>query len=444
MDSGMKKNEEISTLTFDKAVESGTMKLAAIPHNEVIGVVDACYTCLVSWLEGNSLAQTVLTCLYLHQPMKIEDSTMKAFSVAILKLIDLTIEQITSIKVYEEEDFQASSYGYDLCEKITSSESIAMLKKAEEELIKIAKTEEEPSDVILAVTARLKFTRFLLQILTILEPKPDSITTEAEICELIKLLNAALEVIPTIRNSLNYGVPANHDVPCTIGFSSTINQRLLPPTFPRFTKFLDRNSSYTYFEELIQRIKTACKIIYCTNFQTALGFFLNFSKARGSCLLSRTILQRLYFRDAPNSDNVFGYVSFENMLRDSIQEFVSPEVLFPDHPFHSNQLAQGCIKSFLFFNQSSFSSLLEVCGYNLARQREKFAKLLGSFRNLQEEAERVDNFFCKKINATMVIPSNNLAYFGTWVLYYTLRLQILYILSGKYNKNDFFYLFKIN
>lgn len=55
-----------------------------------------------------------------------------------------------------------------------------------------------------------------------------------------------------------------------MGFSPSVNQRILPPTFPRFTKIKDRTLSVTFLEEMVQRTKQACKIIHCTNYHSAL------------------------------------------------------------------------------------------------------------------------------------------------------------------------------
>lgn len=49
-----------------------------------------------------------------------------------------------------------------------------------------------------------------------------------------------------------------------------VNQRILPPTFPRYTKIKDRMLSMNFLDELVKRIKMACKIIYCNNYHSAL------------------------------------------------------------------------------------------------------------------------------------------------------------------------------
>lgn len=55
-----------------------------------------------------------------------------------------------------------------------------------------------------------------------------------------------------------------------MGFSPTVNQRILPPTFPRYTKIKARDFSISFLEELVHRTKQACKIIHCVNYHSAL------------------------------------------------------------------------------------------------------------------------------------------------------------------------------
>ena len=54
--------------------------------------MDATLSCLVAWMEGHSLAQTVFTNLYLHQPFEVVDPPMRAFAVATLKIIEIIKE----------------------------------------------------------------------------------------------------------------------------------------------------------------------------------------------------------------------------------------------------------------------------------------------------------------------------------------------------------------
>lgn len=52
-----------------------------------------------------------------------------------------------------------------------------------------------------------------------------------------------------------------------------VNQRLLPPTFPRYTKIKPRIEALTYLDELLQRLKTVTTITNCNGFHTSLVSF---------------------------------------------------------------------------------------------------------------------------------------------------------------------------
>lgn len=71
--------------------------------------MDDTYSCLMTWLEGHSLAQTVMTNLYLHGPEKIEDRCLRVFSSAALKLTKFIESLVCNVFCIEEEDFQLNS-----------------------------------------------------------------------------------------------------------------------------------------------------------------------------------------------------------------------------------------------------------------------------------------------------------------------------------------------
>lgn len=89
-----------------------------MPTDELIATIDATWAGVVTWLEGHSLAQTVLcqfdfdlrtdivlqifTNLCLHKPHAIGDKTLHAFSMAITKLVSMCRQIIHTAAVYEE------------------------------------------------------------------------------------------------------------------------------------------------------------------------------------------------------------------------------------------------------------------------------------------------------------------------------------------------------
>ena len=59
-----------------------------------------------------------------------------------------------------------------------------------------------------------------------------------------------------------------------MGFEPQVNQRLLPPTFPRYTQIRSRVEALKHLVQLMERIKLLCKIKDHTNFHAALVSWL--------------------------------------------------------------------------------------------------------------------------------------------------------------------------
>lgn len=103
MDAGMLANQSQSKIkTFQQAIDDNLIKLDEFTYEEKIAIVDNTLCNLVTWLDGASLAQTLFTNLYLHDPAVIKDEYMKCFSIAILKITELMRNKILSACCYEE------------------------------------------------------------------------------------------------------------------------------------------------------------------------------------------------------------------------------------------------------------------------------------------------------------------------------------------------------
>ncbi|KAL4716548.1 hypothetical protein ACJJTC_010212 [Scirpophaga incertulas] len=436
MDAGMLCNRgNPKPLNFPQAVAAGKLKLDDFEPSELIGIMDATMSCIVSWLEGHSLAQTVFTNLYLHQPYSIPNKLLKSYCIAIYKLLDCIKDCINKAQVFEEEDFQPMGYGYrlgsnpqsgnayDASLDVSEQKCIALLREQEDVLNKKARVnEEDPHNLWSALAARIRFTRMFYQ----------------------ALLHQGKE--------LNLWKNLIHQTQW--GFEPMINQRLLPPTFPRYTRIKPRAEALQYFDELVSRLRRAWKITSCTNFHTALDFFMEFSRQR-ACILSRSALQLLYLSPSPATTASMAQSAmngpvgqprpqhaFVEILRESVKSFVNPPALTPKSPLMSSaQLinAREFVENFLARCVRPFAVLLQVCGHNRARQRDKFAMLLDEFAALQEEAESVDAVL------SGAVGSPPRACFGTWILYHVLRVMIAYLLSGLelelYSVHEYHYIF---
>lgn len=124
------------------------------------------------------------------------------------------------------------------------------------------------------------------------------------VSEAQKLMSQAADLLPAIHSTIQYGIQSQNDTtkggilqslthatastahtsethsstfplsrpdhPIMMGFEPLVNQRLLPPTFPRYAKIIKREEMVNYFTKLIERIKTVCDIINTSNLHSIL------------------------------------------------------------------------------------------------------------------------------------------------------------------------------
>ncbi|GBP13217.1 N-alpha-acetyltransferase 35, NatC auxiliary subunit [Eumeta japonica] len=484
MDAGMLCNRgSPKPLNFQHAVKAGKLKIDDLDPSELIGIIDATMACIVSWLEGHSLAQTVFTNLYLHQPHSIINKTLKAYCIAVYKLLDCIRDCINKAQVFEEEDFQPMGYGYrlgsnpqngnsyDASLEVTEQKCIALLREQEEELNKKAKNADDEGIIWTGLASRIRFTRMFYQALLLITKRDSQSGADC-----VALLNGCSEMMKVIIRTASKGTQPedNSDKPNPMGFEPMINQRLLPPTFPRYTRIKLRSEALQYFDELPNahsyakkddeqrvnifdlRARESTRDGRMARRQYQLELLEAAEAAEGvlygpgiedsirqrACILSRSALQLLYLSPSPAAiasaaqagSTARPNAQFLDILRDSVKTFVNPPALSLKVPAMGNPQTREYVDNFLTRCVRPFAVLLQVCGHNRARQRDKLALLLDEFAALQEEAESVD-----------AVGPGPRACFGTWLLYHVLRVMIAYLLSGLelelYSVHEYHYIF---
>lgn len=275
----------------------GAIKLDGLEPAELIGIFDALFACLVSWLEGNSMDQVLFTCLYLHAPSQIQDKALRVFCTAVRNLIVVIKNIIILAAVNEEEDFQL--YGNSAllaAEKAQPSTIAGLLKDVEDELVRKCKTLPANEDQsLMAVVHRLRFMRHLFQAIYQVELMTGVESAEEAVNEIYKSLNVASELLPLIKRTIERGTQPVEGCKCCwncsvigncssnlcffniaaeapnpMGFSPRIHDRSQPPTFPRSIKIRERPASYQFLEEMVARFKYACKVIRYKDYYAAL------------------------------------------------------------------------------------------------------------------------------------------------------------------------------
>lgn len=447
MDAGMIfNNSPKKILQFKDAVTLGHLKVSGFSPSEILGIIDELLACFVTWLDGHSLIQTVFICLYTHDTKLIEDPVLKAVCVSILRMVDVVRNIVSRAKVYEEEDFQTISYGFKLGLDVSEMRISGMLREAEEEIARQLKNAtadvELAADDITAlggVKLRLKFLRaFYCALITFEKPEVGEISKAKE------WINSAIKLISQASSTLHLGIQMEQvegkpPASVMLGFNTLINQRLLPPSFPRETTVLSREHSLKYMQLLLLRLDRLCNVLDFSNFHTLLHFVSEFSRD-DPCVLSRSVLQLLVV----NIGRVFGKMHMSDLLRETIRNFNCTPVLVELSPLSSSQEAKDIASAFLSKASRVMVSLIQAHGHNRARQRERLGDILEDLGNLQDEADKVDS----ELNQILQGIDNkrqHLACFGSWVLFHTLKVMVEYIFLGfeleLFNPHEFHYVY---
>ena len=287
-----------------------------------------------------------------------------------------------------------------------------------------------------------------------------------------KYLSAAREQLQNIKTTVPLGTkpPKGKNL---VGFEPYANQRLLPPTFPRYTEIKERMSAFEYLQSLVERLLHVANNIvgHSQSFHSALEYFVELSTFT-PCVLSRSVAQILYqplhiFHTSGNtalasslrmntstsggSGCSMPFVSFQEQLREACKTFLAPPVLTMCKTAPYNARA---IREYVegFFSQCCrpMCMLIQTFGHNRARQRDKIPNLLEELALVQEEADKLDTMlnavlssgncpgagssnsnYGNNANTKEGVNSNkNMLYLSTWLLYHVLRVMIRYILSG--------------
>ena len=202
-----------SPMSLNDAITDKSLPWENISIPEFVTVFDHTLSCLVTWFEGHSLAQTVLTNLYLHcgdsPELRPTHPELKAYVVATLKLVDLIKDIIAKATVFEEEDFQPLSYGFLLASDVSEAKAMSSLKEAEDatqKLVRASKSNTESQEYLeaIAMYSRLKFYRHFFQALLFL--------TKQDLPNGLRHISCAKEQISTMSETINIGVETKGEV----------------------------------------------------------------------------------------------------------------------------------------------------------------------------------------------------------------------------------------
>ena len=424
MDAGMLCNKELCKVgSITEALEAG-MFVDNPSLKDIIGISDEILSCITTWLEGHSLAQTVLTCLYVHRVSSIKSPYLSSICNAVLKVCELINYIISSAESYEEEDFLTCTYGFDVSPKISSSKVIQMLKDGEDEINKRIKRNETISEDEMAILHRLKFWKYFVLVLSKVQRfehsnmeslKNDISTLFHSIQPVMKTLNMGTQ--PVVSTSETGQKSKN-----MIGFEYLINQRLLSSTPPRYISIMEHDASCEYLLRLFAHLDLMTSISDCTTLSGIIRFFVKFSEQTPS-VLPRSCLYYIVLSDS----KFLGDECFVKFVKDEVRNFSHPVSFFT--PFITDRYVKDIVDKFLDEVSICIQDYIHAMSHNKGRQRRKLGGLLSTLGRLYSRTEEYDTLIHNYITS-IEASANHIRALSCWVLFITVEVMIKYLLLG--------------
>ena len=434
-----------------EAIEKGHLKLEGHSPAELIGIFDEILACVATWLRGHTLAQTVFTCMYLLDTQQSENLFLRAFSVAVIKIVDFLREMIGKGGVYAEDEQQLVCIGFNMLTSIKDDTVFATLKAAKDRITTLLKNPisnelNSPSNMVAesppsitsrlaeewdrplteALLSRIKFIRSLFLLISNLSKK-----TRESIHASEQELPLCLALLKNIVSTLHLGKPLDLAHPLDLGFHPLINQHLLPPSYRPYS-VTSREEAMDLFNSILTHLHSIYRIGRLNNLNSLFSAVLNLSTVSESPnVLVRSLVAQLCLNN--DRTKIFGSKSLEAMIKDEVRGLFNPPSLNPRSPVSSTVLVQDIIDRFLGNIHLPFVELLRVYCQHRARQRIMISRYLDTVSEIQQESESVDEQL-HKLTQQLDPQRQHLSCYCTWFVYYVSQLFIDYIVLGfEYN-----------
>ncbi|GAB5359627.1 hypothetical protein AAMO2058_000559700 [Amorphochlora amoebiformis] len=441
MDPGMKqKNSEGKEVDF-KHLDPKTVRMdLSLP--ELIAVMDQCLAFYVSWCNGQTLCHTVLTCVYTHPEFLEREGIplpLSAFMHCLLKLCHMVRNVVMRADIYEEEDFTANVFGFELDSKTPDLKVLMSLEAAMVEFAPLSdrkrrkksksttdntnstadKTNTIPAlqtdskteaQALLkrGVHSRLEFIRSMW--------KMHQALSERKAKEASALLNQTEQMLSTMRLTQKL---ASQTAP---GFDPLLPRLIVPHIPPRVVKTPNSLETTVYFISLLKHLKRT--LILDGGIKTLED---TIEYVKGVSVECPGIVARSHLLILLNTvDDLMGMGPMTKQIRESFFRFCPGTFRMAN--------ADADMDVFLDRVAKPVSHILRLFCENRARQRRKIGKLLLDMAILQSDSTVLDRRCVREMQESgMDLHKSDTPYrhpcFG-WVLDLTLQLLSHHIQLG--------------
>lgn len=386
-------------LGLEHAISSGKLNTKSMPMEELIATFDATMACIVSFLNSNSLDQTVYTNICLSDPNLIEDEVLKVATIGLLQLTRSLKFIIDLGGIAYDEDISLSCRADEsMLSSADNDHAIDILKQLEKKFEGKKNTNSNQKGIL----HRLKFIRYFLETISAIVPPSSVLAPDSEEGFVVNFKAATVAVsflsnsLDIIEKTVNQGLQPGEgkddgDYSWLPAIEPDVNRHLIPNTFPRAPVIGDRVNCYKFWKEVVDRMIDISRELplKINTVEDLLNYIREFT-ANGGDVFTRSLLQVAI---APFGDSIFGNIPLSNIVVNSLQATTSPMVLDKNYPLYHSPAIQQYWQQVLAAVSRSFLSLVQIYGMNETRQREQICGALKEFNTLYAEAEHMDKKF---------------------------------------------------
>ncbi|KAF0682415.1 Aste57867_25461 [Aphanomyces stellatus] len=440
MDSGMLAPGQV-ILTVAERLEKGLIPLEFDAAADLVATIDRLEQCESAWRNGQPMAQSLLTCLYLHPcvtdalllsptppalgPTKRDTlgCIFRAYLCLFLKSIMIQRYAVLRADIYEEEDFSPLASDVPMGDSITDETLLQWLDAADKRLDALLrqsskgkkKASVDPlhatpaiaTDLATLLHARLQYRRQMYLGWTSLgSAEAPDLEAAAKAFEqtLVVLDGIATEQLEASAACFQGSY---------LGFDNHMSRLLASTMPPRETKLEPVAACWVQTTQLCRHLVLACSPTHeFVGMDDLKSFLAHLSALHPNIVVRSYVVLFLYI-----DKKMYGRYNFMDWLADSMILTGVPSVLLSTQ--EGIQYSTRCI-------EAVYESL-KCHLHNRPRQRHRLELLLDEWVLLQVDAASIDDKFVTE----MGIPKATYPrYFTSWALEQTSALMIQYLTLG--------------
>lgn len=354
---------------------------------QMLATIDYLRVLEATFINGSDMGHTMFTCALLQRPSLVEGSPLHAYIVVLLKLIECMYTTVMEADIFEEEDFVAKRFNFDLCEDITSKKAAYDLSKAEQTILESGSgaaddNEEEGQRKALAARFRLLRHTYLAAV-ACRKPARSGFVAGKKSAK-----NALIELKAVEDSLVGVGDPTEakdgeevkdtltEDHADVVACSSAIVHNLVPNAPPRKPRFVSVKKSVEVYRDMLEnmiRLHHLCEVDSLMAIYDVVSALSAFEP--------NVFVRSLLWCQMSKPDDFLGLGSLSALVRTEVLQFArtSSVCIASDHAtYWLTRVVQPVHDLFKHY-----------CA-NRSRQQTYTSSLLGDWNTIEMEASYID------------------------------------------------------